>query len=213
MIHKNADERIEYFLKQNKMKWEYGNSILYRMCEESPYHTDIDEIVGKVWIIGRAYAAAIERRKNATQGSDDFYYDEVGPSLLKHGKELDIRLAELKSYSRPTTENLHKILDTHKFLTDLFFEISGMEKRSLASKYLHFHCPQLFYIYDERARIASQKYVSLNKNDRLPYSFSGFDEEYLKLCLRLFRLQEYINTKYHVYLTPRQLDDLLLFYS
>jgi len=35
-------------------------------------------------------------------------------------------------------------------LTDLFREISGLEKRSLASKYLHCHFLRATYIYDER---------------------------------------------------------------
>jgi hypothetical protein len=35
----------------------YGNQILYRMCQEQPLHTDTDVISGKIWLIGRAYAA------------------------------------------------------------------------------------------------------------------------------------------------------------
>jgi hypothetical protein len=30
-------------------------------------------------------------------------------------------------------------------------DLTGLEKRALASKYLHFHLPRLFFIYDSRA--------------------------------------------------------------
>ena len=40
----------------------YGNKILYDMCATKPRHDDIDIIVGKIWLIGRSYSAAIERK-------------------------------------------------------------------------------------------------------------------------------------------------------
>jgi hypothetical protein len=42
---------------------------------------------------------------------------------------------------------------------DLFAAITQREKRSLASKYLHFHVPHVFYLYDSRARRAITKVV------------------------------------------------------
>jgi len=41
--------------------------------------------------------------------------------------------------------------DTLDLTKKLFSKISGLNKRSLASKYLHFHVPELFYISDSRA--------------------------------------------------------------
>lgn len=66
------------------------------MCEEEPEHKQIDVIVGKIWLIGRSYAAAIERRKNAVVIGDDFYYDVVAPKLLENGSELDDRISRLR---------------------------------------------------------------------------------------------------------------------
>ena len=57
------------FVEQSKVKgprWAFGNEVLYRMCRESPLHEDPDVVVGKVWLIGRSYAAAIERRSGMT---------------------------------------------------------------------------------------------------------------------------------------------------
>lgn len=45
--------------------WDLGNRVLYDLCQSHPEHTRDDEIVAKIWLIGRSYAASIERRKNA----------------------------------------------------------------------------------------------------------------------------------------------------
>ena len=48
--------------------WGWGNEVLYRMCREEPGHTKLDVIAGKVWPIGRAYSAAIERKAGEHKG-------------------------------------------------------------------------------------------------------------------------------------------------
>src|SRR5690606_29468485 len=40
----------------------WGNDVLYRMCSERPNHTDVDTVSSKLWLIGRAYSASIERK-------------------------------------------------------------------------------------------------------------------------------------------------------
>lgn len=40
----------------------YGNEVLYKMCSEMPKYDDIEVISAKLWIIGRSYSAAIERK-------------------------------------------------------------------------------------------------------------------------------------------------------
>ena len=40
----------------------YGNETLYKMCKDRPLHDDVDTISSKLWIIGRSYAASIERK-------------------------------------------------------------------------------------------------------------------------------------------------------
>ena len=141
--------------------WRFGNDVLYRMCDEEPLHQDADVVVGKLWLIGRSYAAAIERRKNKQESSDDFYYTEVAPKMLSIGKELDERLSELKKFEELSDDTIDMALNTHKYLTDVFYEITQLEKRSLASKYLHFHCPSMFWIYDSRANAAIRKHILL----------------------------------------------------
>jgi len=41
-----------------------GNTVLYDLCKSYPRHDEEDVIASKIWLIGRAYAAAIERGKN-----------------------------------------------------------------------------------------------------------------------------------------------------
>jgi hypothetical protein len=48
-------------MAESKYLGGWGNHILYRMCHKQPGHTNVDVIAGKIWLIGRAYAAAIER--------------------------------------------------------------------------------------------------------------------------------------------------------
>lgn len=52
--------------------WDLGNEVLYRLCATHSQHTDISAIVAKVLMIGRVYAAAIERRK---RGFPDYRVD------------------------------------------------------------------------------------------------------------------------------------------
>lgn len=209
MVTKETDKLYRYYLSNANSRWEYGNSVLYRMCEEQPDHKDIDVIVGKIWLIGRSYAAAIERRKNAVDGGDDFYYDVVAPKLLEIGPELDDQIAGLKKSNGLIVDDVKEILSTHKFLMDTFYELTGLEKRSLASKYLHFHCPEKFFIYDSRARAGVGKLVK-RPDKGLLNSVPDYDSEYGDFVCRMIELQEYLDEQLGVYELPRKLDSFLL---
>ena len=96
MVVSGVENQYKEYLAQKNSRWKFGNSILYQMCEENPLHNNADVLIGKIWLIGRSYAAAIERRKNADdyQG-DDFYYDAVAPKMLEIGDELVSRIESL----------------------------------------------------------------------------------------------------------------------
>lgn len=149
----------ENFRTQDYDYWSFGNQILYDMCLKNPSHTNENVIIGKIWLIGRSYAAAIERIKEKSVPSDDFYSDVVAPHFLQFGVELDDKLKYLKSNTEVSLDNLQEILYVHKFLVNQITEITKLEKHSLASKYLHFHLPNHFFIYDSRAAGSITRFV------------------------------------------------------
>jgi hypothetical protein len=185
--------------------WDLSNQILYDMCQKYPHHKNEEEIIAKVLLIGRVYSAAIERRKNVENSSSAFYREKVAPSIRK--SKIDVWLNALIDFDRPTSENCVQIIAVHKRVTELFREISGLEKRSLASKYLHFHFPNLFFIYDSRSSNAMKK---IEFSSVWNSSLIEYDRAYAKFFLQCMAFVEKVNSECNIPLTPRQLDKYLL---
>ena len=140
----------------------------------------VKKILSKVWLIGRAYSAAIERRKNKDTINDNFYIEKVVPKFKD--RELDKYLYKLKQYTNLTMDNLPLVLEAHNYLTQLTASITDLEKRSFSSKYLHFHLPKLFFIYDSRVLDSLRQFISyvpkdlkfLMKSDQIDEEYSNF---------------------------------------
>ena len=125
--------------------WDFGNMILYDLCKYHFGHKKDSEIIGKIWLIGRAYAVSIDRVKNKEQLLlENEKYEEKVVRIIKNGK-FDEKFERLGN-------DIHSILELHYEMTCAFNDISDLDKRSLASKYLHFHFPEKYYIYDSRAQ-------------------------------------------------------------
>ncbi len=187
----------------------FENSILYDMCKKQPLHTQEDICSAKVRIIGRVYSAAIER--GAELGSS--VYTEIVPKTMKkYGSKIDKQLKNLSS------ENLDNIFTVYNTVFECFNKISGKKNISLTSKYLHFHNPDAFYIYDSRAK----KAISILMNQlNIEYSIikeskndfnTKYDNisDYINFFLKCKACCKTIEEKFHEKLTPRQLDDILL---
>lgn len=186
--------------------WDLSNQILYEMCQKYPHHKNDEEIIAKVLMIGRVYSAAIERRKQVDNTSRVFYSKEVAPKILK--SKIDVWLASLNGFEHPTSSNCVQIVSVHKRVTHLFQKISGLEKRSLASKYLHFHFPALFFIYDSRSSKA------IRQVEQAPLwnpNLVEYDDVYAKFFLRCMTFTERVKKECGESLTPRQLDKYLLY--
>ena len=200
---------IDYQLLRNAVEgtpWDLGNGALYDLCKNYPEHDTDDKILAKIWLIGRSYSAAIERRRNSDQSGEMFYLKTVAPTI--RNSKIDTWFSGLTDEKKPTSENCLRIIAVHKMLTDLFYEISGMQKRSLASKYLHFHFPHLFYIYDSRASSAIKR-ISGRTSSKLS-SLDSYDNMYARFFLRCMAVVDQISKTYQVEITPRQLDSYLL---
>lgn len=92
---------------------------------------------------------------------------------------------------------------------DLFTKMTDLEKRSLASKYLHFHRPDLFFIYDSRVKGAIGKATpSIRKITGIQAKQA--DHEYLTFVRRCQWIRDDVVQRFNTSLTPRQLDKILL---
>ena len=201
--HDEFEKIYSAYKGQETTRWTLPNQVLYDLCKKYPTHTDADEITAKLWVIGRCFAAAIERRKNAKKDTGkDFYYDVVVPEILKCGAQIDAKISSLQKEAKP-----QDALAAHKFLMNVFTKATDMENRSLASKYLHFHCPQAFFIYDGVASGALRKLVK-----KSACKIEGdFDEEYRDFFCRALALQAYIGENYGEMLPPNKIDSFLLY--
>src|SRR5436853_5257476 len=103
--------------------WDFGNRVLYDLCARYPAHDRDDVIAAKVWLIGRSYAAAIERKRDTALASDgdSFYEETVAPKIRKSGIDTWFR-----ALSADKLDDLVLTLTVHKKVMGLFTEISGL---------------------------------------------------------------------------------------
>lgn len=199
------DFNLTNFENSKNKKWMLGNNVLYKLCSDFPHHNNPEEIRAKIWLIGRSYAASIERRskKNKKHINDDFY-DYVVQEFIKFNKKykFDEKLSSLRDRNFDD-ETLKEILFIHKRLTEFFRKLTGKEKRSLASKYLHFHIP-IFPIYDSRASNSLNSLIKGKSPDGLG------DRQYSKFCNKILFLYNYIKTQTGKSPTLREIDTFLI---
>jgi len=186
-----------------------GNEALYRLCREYPLHDNPDAVGAKIWLIGRSYAAAIERRrKYLDELSDDFYARRVIPGI--QGSGIDTLLVKLRAEDSITETNIPFILRVHKHLLETFKKITGLEKRSLASKYLHFHFPHLFFIYDSRANSSLTRISKSAKRFSAVINDSSVDFEYASFFCRAFLRRKDVEGVIGKAMSPREFDNMLI---
>ena len=184
---------------------DFGNERLYELCRRYPGHKDPSHSIAKVLLIGRAYSAAVER-KSAPKGADQLY-EKVGRAMRK--SRLDRLLRELPDGRRSWPERLAYAIQVHAYLMKVWGAAGAKGKRSLASKYLHFHRRDIFPMFDSRAAAAIKKVTPDNTHiDRLPV-VSG-DTTYKAFCERYAWLLQHIRREFNMRLTLRRVDRLLL---
>ena len=202
---------IEQLVKaRQRNPWDFGNKILYDLCKDNFFHDQDDKTLTKVLFIGRIYAAAVERRKNKKDEiSDDFYIDTVEPTFRM--SNLDRHLGELLKVHNLTVDNIQLILQTHNYLMSMLNSITDLDKRSFCSKYLHFHLPDLFFIYDSRVLSALRNFISRVPKDLNHILHSeNIDKEYATFFCKCFELKRQIEKHYDMSITNRQFDNILI---
>lgn len=201
--------------KSQKLKafWSVSDGALYKMCKEYPLHKNASETVSKLFLIGRSYAAAIERGVQLKKG-ESIYEDRI-PKIFekeKYGKKIDDALKNITEH-----KDLYKIFFAYNLTLEFFSKISGKSNKSLASKYLHFHKPDTFFIMDSRAKNAISDVLAtlalpakLNSNDLEPYRKFNESNEYILFYLKCLKCIETIKEKYEISLSTKEFDCLLL---
>ena len=205
---------INFHANPHSKIWDKGNEVLYGMCRKYPNHENADEIIAKIWLIGRSYAAAIERRKNKKDSNDNFYV-WVANEIKKFGFEEKIR--DVPDTDKLDEESIQKICETHSYITKKFYVLTGDHKRSLSSKYLHFHRP-VVPIYDLRAQSSVayliKKYEFL-KEPRIKAALSAKklikgDLKYVDFIVKIFQLQKFLLENNCKHYTARDIDKYLI---
>lgn len=194
-------------------KDDYLNSVLYGMCKKSPGHTDIGVIYAKLSIIGRTYAAALERTSKKEKKSNAIFSMAIS-KIIKDG-ELDALINKARMVKLPTSlefsnadlEAISKILAPHAYLSRVLSQAAEIGKVSLSSKYLHFHLPDLYPIYDKYSRKNISKFTS-GIGNKLKYE--NCDESYAKFFIRCLLLKNSLMKNHQKKLSMRQIDNLLL---
>ena len=170
----------------------FGNMILYRMCEENIKHESVEKVAGKLWLISRSYAVSPQRRKrpdNINTDRYEFFFDNIAELFIQNSKSrvLDNEIERLSSASYTCDfDNDEELLYNTIVLVDLFnnlmidvmkkydkIEIGSVNNHvSLASKYLHFHLPNLVFIYDSYAGKNATKQYKINDLSRRGIKFN-----------------------------------------
>lgn len=195
---------------KQSQRWSIANETLYTLCQTYPTHEDIEATVAKLWIIGRTYNAQIERRKtSAEQKQKDLENGGIYHVVAKTLQESDIdqRLNQLVELVKVDTSNLIQVLSVHEQFMRLLYDHLKQRNTSFASKYLHFHFPNLFFILDNQAENALNQF-DLNYADT-DYA-EAHDIRYRRFCNHVLTLRNVIQSSYNMSMTPRQLDNLLL---
>jgi len=182
---------------------DFGNDVLYRMCEEHPRHDDVEVVHGKIWLIGRAYAAAIERK-----AKPGFLPKNAAQNLVE--SEIDRKIDALEKIERIDASNLATVLDAHCYLTERFKATTGLAKRSLASKYLHFHARNAVFIYDSIASMCLNEALKNVHPTDAPSVPNGYDDTYATFASRCLYYRDHV-IEPHLGRTigPRELDKWL----
>jgi hypothetical protein len=185
-----SQEELDASVARFQRSWWLVDAVLYGICADYPGHEDLAGVTAKFALVGRVYAAGLERRVTPPKGGQAI--EVIGEYALGHGGHIDAILGGLDGISEPLdAEAMGRIVERHGQLTGLLQGVAtdGKAPRSFASKYLHFHRP-FVPIYDDYARQKLSHVVAWERT-YLPFVLPDHgDRQYWDYCLRLFRLYE-----------------------
>jgi len=192
---------------QQPVRLHAGDKILLNMCKDNPEHSDAGVIASKIWIIGRAYSASLERHMHEKVDSTEAFL-LAGAEL--QGRDIDEHLDSARTQNLTFRTAPSYALRVHKIVLEKLRKIARRDARPFCSKYLHFHNENLFPIFDSRAWKAIKKIAP--HGSTLPAIDCDFepDSEYADFAKRIVWLQWKVELEFGVYMSLRQIDHLLL---
>ena len=196
------------FIKEVKIDktWQITNETLYKLCKKYPDHKISSEIIAKAIIIGRVYAASLERGDSTgKKKGDEFYRTDVVNTFKDFFNKRDVKnhLRKLRVGS-----NIETGCIIHSQFVETLKTLRSIQKNSFASKYLHFHFPKSFYILDSRVK------KSISTIERYLTCRSRVKARNVPLYARYVRrfeaVKQRIKEQTGITLSPRELDTLLI---
>jgi hypothetical protein len=98
------------------------------------------------------------------------------------------------------------LLEVHKHMMRVFDDLGEVEARSLASKYLHFHFPELFFVFDSRVEAAA---IALGEGECGYLALYEHDPVYGRYYACARKLVDKMAPLVGRRLSPRELDRVL----
>jgi hypothetical protein len=167
-------------------------------------------VIAKLWIIGRKFAAGIERRVAGEPGVQSGALWKVAEHMYASGQEIDGIVESLAAVWEPLDpDKLTAIIDAHGRFVRLLQRITtgGKAPRSFASKYLHFHNPAV-PMYDRYAAWALRQLYARKKIPALGTP-TEVDQDYVWYVARFWRLYQDVSTSQQ-WISVKLLDHYLL---
>jgi hypothetical protein len=167
---------------------------LYELCFMHRHHFRDDIVADKLRLLVRLCA---DRGIRMRDFSPEYIAHRLGRAEvdrwfggLATAEKLDIAL----------------LLEVHKHMMRVFDDLDEAEARSLASKYLHFHFPELFFVFDSRVEAAA---VALGEGDCGYLALTEHDPTFGRFYACARKLVDKMTPLVGRRLSPRELDRVL----
>lgn len=170
-----------------------SDQLIYDFVRDNPSNKNVDNIIAKLYIIGHVYSATLERinyKKQKRKLNTIALYDKTAKEISK--LNIDNDLNKLSKMDINNDDAFILMLEIHNKLTKCFCKVTGNNKISLASKYLHFHFPNHFFIFDSIVNSNIGKFVDTS-NYSLIKNSDNINLIYAKYCIKAREILEYIN--------------------
>lgn len=157
---------LKHIDEVNKTNYVYGNEVLYKnfsfsiMPHPSATAYNIKKLSSAIWIIGKAYSADPTRSAASLVASSGLglSFDAIAESIVNHPnynvlyEKLDNLQSKKYSFTFARDEHiLNDCVYCVNLLNDMVKDAMGVGSEnvvSFCSKFLHFMCPNVFFIID-----------------------------------------------------------------